>query len=335
MIILLLLGLLVSVLLTAMSLALRELSTPHLKHWARKGEPTAQALYPLKARGSAVLLTIEMLRALTVSATFVLLAASTNDTVAWLLGAIILFVIFLVLSELYLKPAGTYMLAKLSRPLLALAHILKFITLPLGRIFDRFIEEQPVTLTRDELTHMLTAVSSADTDLSSDELRIVKHALSFGDKTVHDIMTPRSVIASVKEDDVLSPLLLDELHKSGHSRFPVLSADNQEAVGILYVKDLLHLREHTSVGSVMHKPVHFVNENRELDHVLQAFLRTKQHIFLVVNSFAEITGLITIEDVVEQVLGKPIIDEFDKYDSMRDVAEAKAKIVRKQIDMVE
>ncbi len=318
-----------------MSLALRELSTPHLKYWARKGEPTSKALYPLKARGSAVLLTIEIFRALSVSATFVVLANNTHGITAWIMGAIILFVVFLVLSELYFKPFGTLILAYASQPLLAVVNSLKFITIPLGRIFDRFIEEQPVTLTRTELNHMLSAVVPADTDLSPDELRIVKHALTFGDKTVHDIMTPRSVIASVREDDVLSPLLLDELHQSGHSRFPVLSQDGGDAAGILYIRDLVDLKSHSKVGELMHKPVQFVNETRELDHVLQAFLRTKQHLFLVVNSFAEITGLVTIEDVVEQILGKPIIDEFDKYDSMREVAEAKAKIVRKQVKMVE
>src|SRR5690606_35806405 len=166
-------------------------------------------------------------------------------------------------------------------------------------------------------------------------LRIVKHALSFGDKSVHDVMTPRSVIKSVRDDDVLSPILLDELHKSGHSRFPVFIGNGDSAAGILYIKDLIDVKSHTRVSELMHKPIHYVNENRELDHVLQAFIKTKQHLFLVVNSFAEITGLITIEDIIEQVLGKPIIDEFDRYDNMREVAEARAKIVRKQVKMVE
>lgn len=318
-----------------MSLALRELSTPHLRYWARKGEPTANALYPLKSHGSATLLTIELLRALAVSGTLVLLAVLTNDIIAWLAGAAALFLVFIILSELYLKPFGTRTLAMFSRGLLWLTRLLRPVTYPLGRVLDRFIAEQPVTLTRVELNHMLTTVAPADTDLSADELRIAKHALSFGDRKVYDIMTPRSVIVSVKADDIVSTGLLDELHKSGHSRFPVMAKSGNEAVGLLYIKDLMDVKNHTQVAELMHKPVYFVNENRELDHVLQAFIRTKQHMFLAVNSFAEITGLVTIEDVVEQILGKPIIDEFDRYDSMRDVAEAKAKIVRKSLDMVE
>jgi CBS domain containing-hemolysin-like protein len=335
MLILLIVGLIASVLFTAMSLSLRSLSTSHLRYWARRGEAAAKALYPLKARGSAVLLTLELFRALTISATLVLLAEQLWGLYAWLVGAIILYVIFIVLSELYLKPIGTRLLVTLSPLLLSLAHLLRFIMLPLGRIFDRFIAEQPVTMTRTDLTHMIDTIEPGDTDLSDDELRVIKHALSFGDKKVLDIMTPRSVMSVVRENDILSPIVLDELHKTGHSRFPVLTQDGEQAIGILYVRDLFEAKAHAEVKELMHKPIHFVNEVRELDHVLQAFLRTKQHLFLVVNSFAEITGLVTIEDVVEQVLGKPIIDEFDKYDSMRDVAEAKAKIVRKQINVVE
>lgn len=324
-----------SVALTAMSLSLRGLSTPHLRYWARKGDKVSGALYPLKARGSATLLTIELLRALSISGSLVLLSNLLWGLWAWLAGATVLFLVFIVLGELYLRSIGTRLLAWTSPVLLWASQLLKFITLPLGRALDKWLEEQPVTLTRAELTHMLTAVTPGDTDLSTDEIRILKHALAFGEKSVHSVMTPRSVINSARATDILSPLLLDELHKSGHSRFPVFDDSGENAVGILYIKDLVDAKTHGLVSDLMHKPAYFVNENRDLDHVLQAFIRTQQHLFLVVNEFAEITGLITIEDVVEQVLGKPIIDEFDRYDQMREVAEARAKIVRKQVKMVE
>ncbi|MFZ1324067.1 MAG: CBS domain-containing protein [Candidatus Saccharimonadales bacterium] len=335
MILLLIIGFAASVLLTAMSLSLRSFTTPQLRYWARQGDADAKALYPLKARGSAVLLTIELFRALAISGTLVTLAYSMWGGLAWLTGATVLFAVFVVLSELYLKPLGTRLLVWSGSWLLALAQFLKPVTLTLGRVLDRFIAKQPVIMTRSELMHTIGALSPADTDLSADELRIIKHSMAFGEKSVHDIMTPRSVIVSIKEDDVLSPVLLDELHKSGHSRFPVLAANEDHAAGILYTKDLHDLKRHGLAGELMHRPVHYVNENRELDHVLQAFIKTKQHMFMVVNEFAEITGLVTIEDVMEQILGKPIIDEFDRYDSMRDVAAARAKIVRKQIKMVE
>ncbi len=335
MILLLIILLALSILFTAMSIALKGLSVSHVRYWARKGDKLSKNLYPLKARGSAVLLTIELLRSIFISGSLVLLASTVNSLIAWLLGAAVLFVAFVVLSELYLRPLGIRLLGWSSAWLLNLSQALKFIMLPLGRMFDRFIEDAPVTITRDELMNIINSVQVADTDLSADELRIVKHSLMFGDKVVHDVMTPKSVMQTAKVDDVISPILLDELHKSGHSRIPVFDSNGEQAVGVLYIKDLIDVKSRTLVSELMHKPIHFVNEERELDHVLQAFIKTKQHMFLVVNSFAEITGLITIEDIIEQVLGKPIIDEFDKYDSMRDVAEAKAKVIKKQMKLAD
>lgn len=335
MFLLLIIGLAISVVLTAMSLSLKSLSLPYLKYWAKKGEETSKKIYPLKARGSAVFLTLEIIRAVFISATLVIMTGIFGGILAWIIGAIVLFLVFVVLGELYLKPVGTWLLAELSDPLLRLAYLLKPVTMPLGRTFDRFIEEAPVTLTRTEIDQMINTVHSADTDLSSDEIRIIKHALHFGNKRVHDVMTPRSVVNFVSSGDIVSPVLMDDLHKSGHSRFPVLDDKKETAIGILYLKDLIDVRHKVTVMEMMHKPVHYVNEERELDHVLQAFIRTKQHLFMVVNEFAEITGLITIEDIVEQVLGKPIIDEFDKYDSMRDVAEAKAKSVKKHLKTID
>lgn len=311
-----------------MSAAYRGLSTPHVRHWARKGEPNATKLYPLRARGSAVLLTIELLRSLALAGFVVVLSSTVWPWLAAFVVAALSFAGFIIVSELYLKSFGLRLLVWGSAALLAATHALKPITLPLGRIFDRFVAEEPAVITRQELQEKLHNVEPADTDLTADELRILRHTLTFGDKTVHDIMTPRSVVVSVAAHETLSPIVLNELHKSGHSRFPVLDGD-KEVVGMLYVHDLIEIKAHSLVKEVMHTKVFFVNEERELDHVLQAFLRTKQHLFMVVNAYAEVVGVVTIEDVLEQVLGKSIIDEFDRYDDMRSVAEARAKLHRK------
>lgn len=335
MIVLLILGLALSLATTAMSISLRSMSLPYLRYWARKGDAMSKKIYPLKSRGSAVFFLIEMIRSISISITLIATYAIFGAFLTFIVGSILLFLVFVVLGELYMRPVGSWLLASLSEVLLRLVYLLKPVTMPLGRAFDRFLSEIPPTMTRSELDQIVHSVDLKDTDLSSEEIRILKHALSFGNKSVHDVMTPRSVINSVSADSLISPILLDELYKTGHSRFPVFDTDKTEVLGILFIKDLLDIRDKTLASDVMHKMVHYVNEERELDHVLQAFIRTKQHLFIVVNEFAEITGLITIEDVVEQVLGKPIIDEFDRYDSMRDVASAKAKKLKKQLKSVD
>jgi len=317
-------------LLTAMSVAFSGLSTSHLRYWAKQKEPSASKLYPLKAKGEAVHLTIELLRALSIAGAFVLLAYLLGSWLAWLVSTMVLFVGFIVLTKLYLKTWGLKLLAYTSPLLLSLTNLLRPITAPLGSLFDKVIEQEPVTLTKNELSHLVGGVDPNDTDLTKDELRIIKHTLTFSDKQVHDVMTPASVMTTVKEDELLSPVVIDELYRSGHSRFPVMSRDNKTAIGMLYLHDLVDLTVEGKVEKHMKRKVYFVHEDRELDHVLQAFLKTKHQLFLVVNNFSEVVGLITIEDIVEQILGKPIVDEFDKYDDMREVAETQAKKLHTQ-----
>jgi CBS domain containing-hemolysin-like protein len=92
--------------------------------------------------------------------------------------------------------------------------------------------------------------------------------------------------------------------------------------------DLVITKENKKVKDVMRREVYYVHEEQTLDHALKAFIKTKHHLFIVINSFEEFVGIITIEDILEQIIGKKIIDEFDKYDDLREVAALRAKDVR-------
>jgi CBS domain containing-hemolysin-like protein len=118
---------------------------------------------------------------------------------------------------------------------------------------------------------------------------------------------------------------MDELSKSGHSRFPVYDDKRDNIVGILYLHDLVGTKKTGRVDTLMSGRLTYVHEDFTLYQTLQAFLRTKQHLFLVVNSFEELVGIITIEDVIEQMIGRAIVDEFDQYDDMRAVAATAAR----------
>jgi CBS domain containing-hemolysin-like protein len=154
----------------------------------------------------------------------------------------------------------------------------------------------------------------------------MKHSLSFGQKTIYEIMIPRKVVTMVASTDLMGPVLMDELHKSGHSRFPVYDSDDSNTiVGTLYLKSLVGEKQSGPVKKLMSNKVFFVHEELDLMHALDAFIKTKHHLFVVVNNFEEFVGIITIEDVLEQVLGRQIVDEFDNYDNLREVAALRAK----------
>lgn len=164
-----------------------------------------------------------------------------------------------------------------------------------------------------------------DNRIEKAELDIALHALTFGDKKIGEHMIPRRVVKAVSVDDQLGPVLMDELHTSGHSRFPVYEAKPDNIVGTLYLRDLLHAKQGGAVRSRMASKVFYVHEDQSLQDALQAILKTHHQLFIVVNSFEEYVGIITIEDILEQILGQPIIDEFDQYGDLRAVAARAAK----------
>ncbi len=183
---------------------------------------------------------------------------------------------------------------------------------------------EPLISSREEFAHV---VQRATMVLSSDERNLIVNSLEFDNKTVEQIMTPRGVVETVSVTDVLGPLLLDELHRTGHSRFPVIDGDIDHVVGTLHIKDLLTLRDKESgtAAQAMDKKVYYINQDQSLKHALNAFIKSRHHLFVVVNGYRETVGIVTLEDVMEALLGHKIVDEFDLHDDLRVVAERSAK----------
>jgi CBS domain containing-hemolysin-like protein len=164
-----------------------------------------------------------------------------------------------------------------------------------------------------------------DNRIAAAELEIAHGALTFGDKLVGDVMTPRRAVKMVAAEDDLGPVIMTELHESGHSRFPVFEGKEDTIIGTLFLRDLVKRRSGGKVRNVMKKTALYLHEEQTLYDALQAILKTHHHLFIVVNSFEEYVGIITIEDVLEQIVGQAIVDEFDEYDNLRAVAARAAK----------
>jgi CBS domain containing-hemolysin-like protein len=105
----------------------------------------------------------------------------------------------------------------------------------------------------------------------------------------------------------------------------VYDAENNERfVGTLFLHDLVGLKKSGVVSQVMRQEVYYMHEEEQLAHALHAFLKTNHHLFVVVNTFEEFVGVVSIEDVLEQILGRQIVDEFDQYADLRAVARSMA-----------
>ena len=165
---------------------------------------------------------------------------------------------------------------------------------------------------RSELLELLRSAQQREL-LDSEALSIIEGALSVRDMQVREVMIPRAQVVFVRLDqdpEEFLPLVI----ASGHSRFPVIGENQDEIVGILLAKDLLPLAQKNSKQKFNLRdglrPPTSIPESKRLDVLLQEFRATRNHLAVVYDEYGGISGIVTIEDVLEQIVGD-IEDEYD------------------------
>jgi len=154
--------------------------------------------------------------------------------------------------------------------------------------------------------------------LDADALSMIEGVLSVADIQVRDIMVPRAQMVFVRRNDDAATIL-PIVVESGHSRFPVMDDDRDDIVGILLAKDLLRVfaeggTDKFDIRECM-RPAVFVPESKRVNVLLKEFRGNRNHMAIVVDEYGGVAGLITIEDVMEQIVGD-IDDEFDVEDEL-------------------
>ena len=168
---------------------------------------------------------------------------------------------------------------------------------------------------RAQLVEML-AESQQRGVLDADAFAMLEGVLAVADLQVRDIMIPRVQMVCLHRDDPIARIV-PAVVESGHSRFPVLDGDRDDVVGILLAKDLLRLFAGATPAKFdmreYLRPVVFVPESKRLNVLLKEFRGNRNHMAIVVDEYSGVAGLVTIEDVIEQIVGD-IDDEFDVED---------------------
>ena len=168
--------------------------------------------------------------------------------------------------------------------------------------------------TRDDLVELLRDVQ-ADGLIAADTLKMMEGALTVSDLSVGDVMIPRSQMVMLASDEKLIDLM-KHVVESGHSRFPVHGDDKDEILGILLAKDLLRGVVADNGPASVHellRPAVLIPESKRLDVLLREFRQSRNHMAIVIDEYGGVAGLLTIEDVLEQIVGE-IDDEHDDAD---------------------
>lgn len=251
-------------------------------------------------------------------------------TIAFLLTTMVIALVTIVIGELAPK---TLALSFTERFALAVARPIAF----MGRLLSPFVwlvslvsgvlvralggknRPQAGYLSTEELK-MLVETGSEQGGIEEDEKEMIHGVIELADTRVHEVMVPRIGIRAVDVNDPMDEVL-DLLVRAGHSRLPVYEENLDNIIGILYAKDLLpYLKGNGGAAPEIDirklaRPPVYVPETKAVDELLHEMQVTKRHIAIVVDEYGGTAGLITLEDVVEEIVGE-IEDEYDREESL-------------------
>ncbi|WP_027394794.1 gliding motility-associated protein GldE [Aquimarina latercula] len=202
----------------------------------------------------------------------------------------------------------------MARPLRVLDWVITPISLPMRSVTIRIhnkLGKQKSNISVDQLSQALELTS--DTDTTSEEKKILEGIVSFGNTDTKQVMKPRIDIFALNRDMKYTEVI-PEIIEKGYSRIPVYEDSIDKVIGILYVKDLLPYINHKDYNWVdLVREPYFVPENKKLDDLLNDFKNKKNHLAIVVDEYGGTSGLISLEDIIEEIVGD-ISDEFDDED---------------------
>ncbi len=194
-----------------------------------------------------------------------------------------------------------------------LTTIVNFLILLVGgkeRVKHPFVSEELIT--------MMLKVGEKEGTIERHEREIISKVFDFTDEKAHGVMTPREKIVSIEESETLD-VALALINQSGHSRIPVYKGAMDNIVGMIYAKDFLKFRDYElnriKVFQIL-RPVVIVRSGREISSLLKELQLKKLNIAIVVDSNAKVIGLVSIEDILEELVGE-IFDEYDVEETVK------------------
>jgi putative hemolysin len=262
--------------------------------------------------------------------------SNAADEIAFVTMTLVIALVSIIVGELVPKTLALNFperfALRVAKPIGVLSEILKpvvwlvsRISLVLVRLLGGTERPQAGYLSTEELK-MLVETGSEQGGIEEDEKEMIHGVIELGDKRVHEVMVPRIGIRAVNVDDPMDDVL-DMLVRAGHSRLPVFEESLDNIVGILYAKDLLPYLKGNGRGRgtidlrALARPPVYVPESKAVDELLHEMQAGKRHIAIVVDEYGGTAGLITMEDVVEEIVGE-IQDEYDREESLVEALES-------------
>ncbi len=251
------------------------------------------------------------------------IAARVLDSVAIGYFSALFTLAILLFSEIVPKTAGVVYARQLAGPIARPLEALVMLFGPiiwLSRGITRLVASgHEAERVSDEELLLMVRQGLRSGDLKPHEADVISNVLALEGRTAAEIMTPRPVLFTLPVATRLAEAAGDE-GLLPHSRVPVWEDDPDDIVGLVHRRDILSAAAQDEFDTPLEqlmRPVHFVVESAKLDQLLRTFLEQRQHLMVVTDEYGSVSGIVTLEDVLEEILGREIVDEFDRVADLR------------------
>jgi len=320
------------------------LSNLKVKHLVKKGVRGAKEVEKLKDSPRKLLVTILIGNNVanigaSALATSIAFEFSLNYAVGITTG--IMTLIILIFGEILPKSLATRHNIGISLALAKVIRVIQLILYPVVILFEKltdvltFGRDHQGPLVTEEEIKTYVAVGLEAGQIRQSEKEMIHRIFEFDDMEAKDVMTPRNKMICVSADSKIK-IAESAFHERGHSRLPVYKGDLDKIEGFIHLMDAHRLtpaKKKKPVSTIM-RPVLFVPSTKKLDTLLKFFQRKKQHMAIVVDEFGTNMGLVTIEDVLEEIVGE-IIDETEKFEPMIKKLTSKSYLIQGRADIDE
>jgi len=308
----------------------------HIEVMAKAGKPGGRIFKKMREnvdRPIAAILSLNTI-ANTAGAAFAGAAATAVFGHEWLVYFSVFFIlVILVFSEILPKTAGVVYGRELAPFVAYPLKLLVWLMTPaiwLSGLLTQLVYrgKNRESVTAKEI-RIMAEMSLRTGGIKPYQEQAIENILTLQNKKVKDVMTPRTVVFSLSEHLSLQEAIKIP-EKWEHSRFPVYDQDTEDVVGIVLTKEFSMALAEGKVDmrlTELMRPVHFVVETARLNRVLMEFLDLRQHLFVVLDEYGGLEGLITLEDILEEILGREIIDESDEVVDKRELARQRRKMI--------
>lgn len=310
----------VSALCSGLNVALMSLSIDDLRRKKKLGNQRAVKVYPLRKNTHLTLAAILLTNVAAVSTTSLVLESVLIGVFAGLITTVVMVIFGEIVPQAYFSRRALMFCARFAwamRLMIVVTYpISKPIQLLLDKLFDKPTSSQ--LHSRQELGIIISEhLHHEDSELDDDEVEIIRGALQLSEKRISDILLPIDQVYWLTPSTALSPEKIDEIKEVGRSRIPIFNDKLTQCYGVLLMKDLVDIDfddNNYRVDDLDLHPVQMVGSRTALDTLLRRFIATGTHL-IPVEKDDHIVGIVTIEDLIEEIVGHEIEDEIDKRQS--------------------